>query len=377
MAASAVYVPQALHREEFATRMVTAGQNGNGGDIYQCADGLIGVVQGMKPYVTGDLITLRLVDAYDVPCATGTPFADGADVFWNSTTKLAVASPVSPGFYLGTARGAKANGAAVVRTLINGGGVVLNTSTLVFSGATGANIIQSPNNLAAGVVIKDVAGNSYVTVGTTTSGGLVTMGVPLNLLTGTLAASGTVAGGAQIVSQVTTVTAGDGTKAVKLPAPAVFGSVVIINTVAGKSLPIQSNNGETIDGGATLTILGGQRVTLYSDGTNWYSTVSDRGLTPYTLVSASQTVTQAGATALTSLINIVGTSAAAGAVKLPAPAPGEKVVVVNATGQTITVFGNATESINGTAGATGVALTTGLSITLYSNGTNWYGQAAS
>ena len=167
MTAYATFTPQALHREEFATRQYTATADGKGGDLIQCADGLVGVVAGMKPYLNGDIITLRLVDAYDVPCASGTGFADGVDVYWNSSTKLAVATPPTPGFFIGPARGAKASGATAVRVLLNGGGMTLTSTTLSFTGSTGGNTIQVPNTLADALDIKDVAGNGYLQVNST------------------------------------------------------------------------------------------------------------------------------------------------------------------------------------------------------------------
>jgi len=104
---------------------------------------------------------------------------------------------------------------------------------------------------------------------------------------------------------------------------------------------------------------------------------STGGLAPYANVSASQTSGASNATLLAARTNIIGTSAAHGYVKLPAPLANMEVTVVNATGQTITLYGNGADTINGTAGATGISLTTGLTIRLYSDGTNWYGQAAS
>ena len=202
----------------------------------------------------------------------------------------------------------------------------------------------------------------------------------VNPTVATLAAAGTVsASPAQIASQIVTVTASTGTKAVKLPNPATYGFVQIVNTVATATLPVAQYSGENIDGtAAAVTMPAGSRVMFFSDGTNWWSTLTTTfGLPPIaTGISAGQTVTQAGATALTAKLNVVSTSAAAGAVKLPAPAAGLEITVVNATGQTITIFGNGSETISGTAGATGVSATTGKTLRVVSDGTNWFGPAA-
>lgn len=79
------------------------------GDIVQTPDGLAGIVQGVGPYATGDVVPV-LVDAIvDVPVATGTTFANSAAVEWNTSTNLAVAAAGGT-FELGGAYGAKVSG---------------------------------------------------------------------------------------------------------------------------------------------------------------------------------------------------------------------------------------------------------------------------
>jgi hypothetical protein len=192
------------------------------------------------------------------------------------------------------------------------------------------------------------------------------------------------ANAAAIASRVVLVTAANGTKCVKLPAPCAGLTCEVTNTVTTATLPLFGSASENIDGtsGATVPyqVLPGQTVLFKSDGTNWFSLGTDSGfgLTPYTNISASQSSGQANGTAITSKLNIVGTSAGSGYVTLPVVAPGEKVTICNITNQTIQVYGNAGGgTINGTAGATGISLTTGKSITLFSDGSNWIGQAAS
>ena len=72
-------------------------------------------------------------------------------------------------------------------------------------------------------------------------------------------------------------------------------------------------------------------------------------------VTAGTTQTQAGATPLTAVINVVSTNATAGnGVALPASAAGNFAIVVNATSKAIQVYGASPDTINGVATATGV-----------------------
>lgn len=74
---------------------------------------------------------------------------------------------------------------------------------------------------------------------------------------------------------------------------------------------------------------------------------------------------QTSATALTTTINVVSdVASAADSVKLPLAAAGAKVYVVNAhASNSMQVFGDGTDTINGVATATGVAQAAGKSAT--------------
>lgn len=72
-------------------------------------------------------------------------------------------------------------------------------------------------------------------------------------------------------------------------------------------------------------------------------------------ITASTTHTQAGATAITTDMVYVTTSNASDAVVLPVAVAGRKIEIVNASANAGVVYGNGSDTINGTAGATGVA----------------------
>lgn len=83
-------------------------------------------------------------------------------------------------------------------------------------------------------------------------------------------------------------------------------------------------------------------------------------------ITAGTTRTQGGATVLAKRINSVDTSTAPTAgtvlgdgVVLPASVAGSEFIVINSTANLIQLYGNGSDTINGTAGATGVALPPG------------------
>lgn len=94
--------------------------------------------------------------------------------------------------------------------------------------------------------------------------------------TGTLAAAGSgQSTAAAVVSQITYVTAADGTKAVRLPAATLGLAYFIINTSSSASLPVYPASGDDINGGSadaafTLGPLGAQWFVATS-GTDWYT----------------------------------------------------------------------------------------------------------
>ena len=77
---------------------------------------------------------------------------------------------------------------------------------------------------------------------------------------------------------------------------------------------------------------------------------------------------QSGSPVMIAAINSVDTVATGGdSVQLPLAIPGAAVTVSNTTGTSCQVFGNqnGTDTINGTAGATGISLAGGKTITFY------------
>lgn len=72
-------------------------------------------------------------------------------------------------------------------------------------------------------------------------------------------------------------------------------------------------------------------------------------------ITASTTHTQAGATPITAQMNSVTTANASDAVVLPASKVGLVIEITNVSTNAGVVYGNGSDTINGTAGATGVA----------------------
>jgi hypothetical protein len=73
-------------------------------------------------------------------------------------------------------------------------------------------------------------------------------------------------------------------------------------------------------------------------------------------ITSGAVQTQAGATPLTTYLNLVSTNAAAGnGVLLPPSSQGAEAVIVNATANALQVYGTAPDTINGVATATGIS----------------------
>jgi hypothetical protein len=66
---------------------------------------------------------------------------------------------------------------------------------------------------------------------------------------------------------------------------------------------------------------------------------------------------QATALKLTAAVNVFGTVAAGTGGALPAPTPGAVVTIVNGGANTLAVYGNGADTIDGNPGATGTTLT--------------------
>lgn len=199
---------------------------------------------------------------------------------------------------------------------------------------------------------------------------------------GTLAAAGSTQGDAgAIVTETVTVTAADGTKGVKLPAPAAGLKIKVVNTVATALLKVYGNASETVDGiggAAGITVLAGKTADFISDGTNWFTEASavGSGLIEYASLAATGT-NQGTAAAIASLKVKVTAADGTKAVKLPAPTAGLMIEVDNTVNtKSLPVFGNATETVQGVAGATGVKQPAGSMVRYFSDGTNWYASGA-
>jgi hypothetical protein len=244
-------------------------------------------------------------------------------------------------------------------------------------------IIGTSENYANGVKITPAAAGADVAVaavGDDTNinldltpkgtGQVVFKGILLELPQDTITAgtTQTQAGATAITGQtarVTTVgTAGDG---VKLPASAAGMEVLVINHGAN-AMRVYGTGADQIDDitNTTGVLQMPNSLVIYSCATagNWYSEGLATGyggaglqtLSFFGGVTAGTTQTQAGATALTSMINRVATVANSGdGVRLPTSAVGLAVLVLNRGAQPMQVYGASTDTINGIVTTTGIS----------------------
>jgi predicted RecA/RadA family phage recombinase len=91
--------------------------SGRSGDVVQLTTGELGVIMSVGDFVTGDTVMVATDIEADFACATGTTFSAGANVFYNLTTRLVVASGVHPG--MGEAVRAKTSGQLIARVRLN------------------------------------------------------------------------------------------------------------------------------------------------------------------------------------------------------------------------------------------------------------------
>lgn len=106
------------------------------------------------------------------------------------------------------------------------------------------------------------------------------------------------------------------------------------------------NNSEDYVATATLSATGVSGTTITSTG---------RIIKSAGLLTAGTVQTQAGATALAYDLNLVTTGNASDGCVLPAAVVGMEIELCNASVNAGVLFGNGTDTVNGTAGATGVA----------------------
>jgi len=166
------------------------------------------------------------------------------------------------------------------------------------------------------------------------------------------------------INRVTTVaTAGD---SVMLPASLAGLSVAVINAGAN-AVQVYGSGADTINGAAAASGVSQMpgSATLYMCATAgaWFTNGTGEGFSGSLMtVSYTDGVTahagggRASAVPVVSMITRVTTVAtAADSVVLPAAVPGLDLTLINAGANAMQVFGNGSDTIDGTAGATGVS----------------------
>lgn len=195
----------------------------------------------------------------------------------------------------------------------------------------------------------------------------------------TAGAGGGIANAFQISSQTvriaTVATIGD---SVMLPSSAPGLELLVINHGAN-AMQVFGNSGDVVDDQVATTGVSqmSNSLVIYSCATagKWYTEGLSSGFAPslglqtfsYVTLAANVTVTQAAGTPITAMLNNI-TASAAGAVTLPASAPGLEITVHNISGSSVTVFPNAggtgSEKINAGAANAGQTMLT-LTSTVY------------
>jgi predicted RecA/RadA family phage recombinase len=87
------------------------------GAIVQTTDGLLGYVMGSRAYATGEKAPITTDALVSLDSASATTFSAGGSVYWNMSTKLAVASGAHP--HAGGAIKAKTSGQLLVDVRLN------------------------------------------------------------------------------------------------------------------------------------------------------------------------------------------------------------------------------------------------------------------
>lgn len=147
---------------------------------------------------------------------------------------------------------------------------------IAFGGATAANVITIPDNLADALNIKEGA-NSYIKITTTDGAEAITLGKMPRIPTATVAAAGNAQGNAAaLVEGFNQVTGADDTKGVILPS-AVAGMVVIVkSTVSNKILKVYPNTSDGINAiiaDSPISFASGPTIAAFYayDATTWYT----------------------------------------------------------------------------------------------------------
>lgn len=136
-----------LRKEFLHAREITLTGTVEHGSIVKLADGQAGVVQESMGGVSGDRVAVNTRGIFDVPKASATTFADGAEVWLDASTGLAIlasAAVIGTDFRLGKAYGAGASGSTHVSVDFNAtralqGPVASLTPAVEIAGADGSS----------------------------------------------------------------------------------------------------------------------------------------------------------------------------------------------------------------------------------------------
>jgi hypothetical protein len=154
-------------------------------------------------------------------------------------------------------------------------------------------------------------------------------------------------------------------------------TVYIINNGANpiNCYPNSGDSNNSINGQATNlpVVLGANTITPFLCSTNgiWTADGVGEGASGSIATTVSQgnvtaaTGGQGSATPITQALANVTTTASGGGVVLPPAKAGMQINVANNGANSLQVYGNGSDTINGTAGSTGVALTAGASFTIF------------
>ena len=269
MTAFATYTPVGIPRYNFNERHILAAAAYNPGDFAQLADGLIGAFAGLEACAINDPIVMNVSGAFDVLCnATTDTYVDGAAVYFDTTSKVAMTASSGTAFYMGTSIGAKVTGTTRVRVALNGNiapslAAAATATTITVSGATtlqstvavtGATTFASTVAIAGALSINQtskVSNTKYLDLGWATL------------------AAGTTGAHAAIVSQTVYCTcSGASNVFVNLPAPIAGRTIVVLNNSV-QTLQVFPNASESINNTTSLNIATYKGATFVSDGTNW------------------------------------------------------------------------------------------------------------
>jgi hypothetical protein len=155
------FTATSLYRHDHHQVNGIAGSALSGGDLVVLADGRLGQVAGLETIASGDPVAYNVVGQIDIASASGTTFAVGDSVYFNTSTLLAVTAPGANVVYAGRCTKAKVSGDLSVLTDLNVGGPVNAISAII------ASRPAAGYKIAAGVHTQ-VAASDTVATGLTT-----------------------------------------------------------------------------------------------------------------------------------------------------------------------------------------------------------------